>query len=262
MTGHFIKLFGSKVGKFDARKLAKILNASYSEGSAVTEQITKKTFAPSTLFYGHGECPRYWFLAFNGAEFVKQPDAYSVDNMQSGTDAHRRMQANFEASGLTIENEVEIKNENPPIRGFIDAIVRDYDGEDILVEIKTTRAEAFAHLVAKNKGREYQEMQLLVYMYLLKNQYGALLYENKNDHNKLLIPVELTDENKAKVEKVFEWMRMVRANWDAGELPEIPYRSNSKICKSCPIRNWCFGKEAGTIKLPTLSYKEEDANNE
>ena len=24
----------------------------------------KKTFAPSTIAYGHGECPRYWYLAF------------------------------------------------------------------------------------------------------------------------------------------------------------------------------------------------------
>ena len=27
---------------------------------------TKKTFAPSTISYSHGECPRYWYLAFDG----------------------------------------------------------------------------------------------------------------------------------------------------------------------------------------------------
>jgi len=26
----------------------------------------KKTFAPSTIAYGHGECARYWYLAFEG----------------------------------------------------------------------------------------------------------------------------------------------------------------------------------------------------
>ena len=29
----------------------------------------KKSFAPSTIAYGHGECPRYWYLAFEGGEF-------------------------------------------------------------------------------------------------------------------------------------------------------------------------------------------------
>ena len=24
---------------------------------------TKKTFAPSTIAYSHGECPRYWYLS-------------------------------------------------------------------------------------------------------------------------------------------------------------------------------------------------------
>lgn len=266
MAGQFLKLFGTRAGNFDARELAKILDASYTAKDQATEEITKETFAPSTLFYpyGPGGCPRYWYLAFNGAEFVKAPDAYSVDNMQSGTDAHRRMQANFEASGLEIENERELRHDDPPIRGFVDSIVKNYNGHNIIIEIKTTRAEAFAHLVAKNQGREYQVMQLLLYMYLLNEQYGALLYENKNDHQKLLIPIEMTEDNKQKVEKSLEWMRMVYVNFKDGALPENPYRSNSRICKSCPIQNWCFSKEEGTIKLATLSYteKEKDASNE
>ena len=30
-----------------------------------TEFKTKKSFSPSTLVYGSGACPRYWFLAFS-----------------------------------------------------------------------------------------------------------------------------------------------------------------------------------------------------
>jgi CRISPR/Cas system-associated exonuclease Cas4 (RecB family) len=264
MAGQFVKLFGTKKGIFDAAKLADILDASYTADANTTETITKTRFAPSTLLYGQGACPRYWHLVFNGAEFIKEHDAYGIDNMQSGTDAHHRMQKNFEASGLDIENEVELINEDPPIRCFVDSIVKDYNGHNVVVEIKTTRAEAFAHLVAKNEGRPYQVMQLLIYMYLLDEQYGCLLYENKNDHQKLMIPVEMTPENKAKVEKAFEWMRMVYANYQVGELPMNPYRSNSRVCKGCPIKKWCFAQEEGTIKLATLSYttKEKDADSE
>jgi hypothetical protein len=28
--------------------------------------MKKKTFSPSTIVFGHGKCPRYWYLAFEG----------------------------------------------------------------------------------------------------------------------------------------------------------------------------------------------------
>jgi CRISPR/Cas system-associated exonuclease Cas4 (RecB family) len=262
MGNHFVRIFSNKKVGFDSAKLADILDASYTVKSNKTEFLTKTSFAPSTLFYGHGECPRYWFLAFSGAEFVKEYEPYSVDNMQSGTDAHRRMQANFDSSHLNIENERELKNEDPPIRGYVDAIVKNFYGHNIVVEIKTTRAEAFAYLVAKNEGREYQLMQLLLYMYLLDEPYGALLYENKNDHKKLLIPVEMTEKNKRAVERVLTWMREVYANYQTNQLPIRPYRKNSKICGGCPIKEDCFSREDGIIKIDTMSYKEQNVDSE
>lgn len=252
---NFVKLFSdAKVG-FDSRKLTELLDGAFSEVQT-DEFITKENFAPSTLLYpyGPGGCPRYWYLARRGAQFEKRVDAYSADNMKSGTDAHTRIQANFANSGIEVEIEQELFYDDPPIHAFVDLVVKNFDGLEIPIEIKTTRAEAFAYLVARNEGREYQVMQLLIYMYIRGDQYGALIYENKNDHKKLLIPVEMTLENKAKVEALFDWARMVR---DLEELPKKPYRSNSKICKACPIKNWCFSQEEGTITVDTLSYTEE-----
>jgi|SRR5215217_119325 len=254
----FYRMFSNRNASFDANGLADILDASYTQKSNKTEFLTKKGFAPSTLTYGNGECPRYWYMAFNGVEFVKSYDPYSVDNMQSGTDAHRRMQQNFAESGLEIECERELTYDDPPIRCFVDGIIKyHWKGKDVVVEIKTTRAEAFAYLAAKNEAREYQKMQLLIYMHIMGERYGAILYENKNDHKKLLIPVEMTAENKVKVEKAFAWMRMVRANWEEQQLPVRPYRKNSRICAGCPIKTACFAESDGIIELPILDYTIE-----
>lgn len=266
-NNHFVSLYYNRKAKeagFDVKKLTEILNAAYTQDYDKTEHLTKTGFAPSTLFYGEGDCPRRWFLAFSGADFVKAYEPYSVDNMRSGTDAHRRMQENFQNSELDVIVEEELECEDPPIHCFVDVVVKNFAGiDEIPIEIKTTRTEAFAHLVVKNEGRDYQVAQLLLYMYLKEKHWGALLYENKNDHKKLLIPVEMTPERQEKIESIISWMRLVYANWKEGELPKIPYRKNSKVCGGCQLKDWCFTQSEGTISLPTLSkYTEgQDGNS-
>ena len=76
---------------------------------------TKKSFSPSSLVYGNGACPRYWFLAFNGAEFYDDADPYAVANMNSGTQAHERIQKAIEDAGIMVEKEKKIITQDPPI---------------------------------------------------------------------------------------------------------------------------------------------------
>ena len=54
--------------QLDAKELVKIIEAGYLVGRE-PKHTQKKTFGPSTIAYGHGECPRYWYLAFEGAVF-------------------------------------------------------------------------------------------------------------------------------------------------------------------------------------------------
>lgn len=239
---------------YNLENLTQIIDATYGQGSNVHEMKTKQSFSPSVVGYSSGTCPRRHVLAFRGADFDQEYDFTSADNMQAGTDAHTRIQNNITNSAINCEIEHELFNEDPPIHGFVDVILKNFNGYNIVVEIKTTRWEAFEWRRAKNAGPGYQELQLLIYLYILQEQYGILLYENKNDHRKLIIPVELTPENKAKVEKVFDWMRSVYTAYQAGDLPKKPFRSNSKICKQCPIKNWCFDQPEGKINLEVLEY--------
>lgn len=240
---------------YNLKNLAKVIDASYTDGVNRKEFIQKETFSPSTIGYQSGRCPRRWVMAFRGAEFNQQHESQSADNMAAGTAAHERIQNNFHhANDFTVDIEWDLWNEDPPVHGYVDMILRDYNGFDIVVEIKTTRTEAFTIRKANNAGPDYQVLQLLLYMYFLDIKHGLLLYEDKNDHDKLLVPVEMTPDNRQKIEKVVEWMREVKKTYENGDLPERPYRKNSKECKSCPLLEWCTQKPEGNVKIDPLEF--------
>lgn len=214
----------------------------------------KKSFSPSTLVYGKGACPRYWFLAFSGAEFEDNTDAYAAANMSSGTMSHVRIQKAIEDSGILVDKEKRVVASDPPIFGLADAIIQ-WEEEQPVVEIKTMKEESFAYR-KHAKPPNYHLMQLIIYMKILGKKLGLLLYENKNSHELHAITVEPTDEYKNWVEYAFDWMKKVYARWESGEIPEKPYRSNSKICKDCPVQKACYAAPKGKGKMKPLEYLE------
>ncbi len=242
---------------YDLKELSKVLDASYSDSFTIDEEIKKESFSPSVIGYGSGTCPRRWVLAFRGGDWYQKHSSNSVDNMEAGTDAHARIQANLQNSDLKVIIEKELLVKDPPVRGFVDVIIEDFNGFNIVIEIKTTRTEAWASRQVKNKGPAYQTLQLLLYLYFLGEEFGLLLYEDKNDHRKLLIPVQMTEKNRAAVEKVVAWMREVHKVYTDGKLPKNPFRSNSKICKECPLQKWCYSQPEGDIDVEVLKYEDD-----
>jgi CRISPR/Cas system-associated exonuclease Cas4 (RecB family) len=220
---------------------------------------TKKTFAPSTIAYSHGECPRYWYLAFEGAVFEDNADAYGGANMTSGTKSHERIQQAMADAGILKDAEFKVTYSDPPIFGFGDVIL-DWAGEDLLGEIKTMPNEGFEYRKAKGRPKVGHLVQLLIYMKILNKTRAVLIYENKNNHDLLILPVEVTPGSYAVewVNNAFEWMRVVRKAWEEKTLPAKNYRSNSKICKTCPIRATCDSVGEGTIKIKSLEPLDED----
>lgn len=212
---------------------------------------TKKSFSPSSLAYGHGECPRYWYLAFEGGEFADNADAYAVANMSNGTLSHERIQEAIDKSGILVEKEKKIINSDPPIFGFVDAIIK-WDDQDFVGEIKTMREESFQYRKTANKPPDYHLIQLLIYMKVLKMDKGLLIYESKNSHELHVIPVEIKPEYVDWMDNAFDWMRQVRKAWEDKQLPTKPYRSNSKICKGCPLKSTCDSAGKGDIKITPL----------
>ncbi len=225
----------------------------------------KKSFAPSSIAYQHGQCPRYWFLAFDGNVFDDYTDAHGAANMSSGTMGHDRIQKAMLASGVAVEyvndkgektTEFKVISNDPPIFGYGDAMLN-WEGEEIVGEIKTMMNEAFEYRKKTNKPKTGHLIQLLIYMKILGKQKGALIYENKNTHELMIIPVQVNDNYRQWVEYAFTWMREVRKAWNDRTIPTKNYRGNSKICKTCPVKAACAEAGTGTVKIASLEELSE-----
>jgi len=216
----------------------------------------KKTFAPSTIAFGHGECARYWYLAFEGGTFEDNADAYGGANMTSGTKSHERIQQAMEDAGILIDSEFKVVNNDPPIFGFGDVILN-WEGEELLGEIKTMPAEGFEYRKASGKPKIGHLIQLIIYMKILNKSKAVLIYENKNNHDLLIIPVEVNKTYIEWVDYAFDWMRTVRKAWEDKTIPKKNYRSNSRICKTCPLSKVCAEAEVGSIQIKSLEAISE-----
>ena len=252
------------------------INAGYLVKTK-TKFVKKDNFSASGLTYGAGECPRYWTLAFDGQITYDNSDAMGVANRTQGTLGHGRIQEAIEASGLLAQDlemdplprkynkqthpamEFRVKVDDPPFDGYGDVMI-DYKGERLVGEIKTIRNDEFEYRKINRRSKMAHLMQLLLYMKVWKMRKGVMIYENKNTHELLTLPVVVSEHYRAWAEEVFEWMKLVYKNWQEKQLPEIPYRSNSKICKVCPIQKACAEAGDGTIKIKPMRLLKDEVD--
>jgi CRISPR/Cas system-associated exonuclease Cas4 (RecB family) len=233
---------------FETAKMGELLEEASRRGGRENKFLTKKSFAPSGIGYGSGTCPRYWYMAFHGANFEYDTDARSRANMDSGTAAGERIADLFKEAGILNASEFKVIHEDPPIFGYGDLAVT-WQGEQMVGEVKTTKQESFNFRRTKMKAPGYQLIQLLIYMKVLKKEKGFFVIENKNTHELLILPVKMTPENEELVDSVFEWMRTVKKNSDEDLLPKRPFTPKSLQCKSCPVQKECWeGYERKTAK--------------
>ena len=237
-------------------ELIQKINSGYTVNRIAKHQ-KKNSFAPSTIAFSHGECARYWYLAFDGNVFEDNADAYGAANMTAGTKSHERIQeAMGNVDGFLVDSEFKVVSEDPPIFGYGDVMLN-WDGQDLLGEIKTMPSEGFEYRKANGKPKTGHLIQLLIYMKILKKDKAVLIYENKNNHELLVLPVELNSYYAGWVDRAFGWMKEVRSAWENRTLPEKNYRSNSKICKTCPLSKICSESGTGDIKINSLEQIDE-----
>lgn len=267
-----IKTSSSVKPAFDVSGLVEKINSGYlvEQGPKFT---TKKTFAPSTLSYsdGEGSCPRYWYFAFDGTTFDKTNTADQIANMSNGIFSHTRIEKALLGSGIAriykkenavtkeLEDTTEFKviNSEPPIFGYGDCMLVLDNDEEVVGEIKTQNNEAFEYRKRVGKPKLDHVAQTLIYMKVLKRSKGMIIYENKNNHELLLFPIEVNDHYRAWIDDTFSWMTSVKSAWKNKELPIKNYRSNAKVCKICPVRKTCDEAGDGVIKIQSLKELSE-----
>lgn len=204
--------------------------------------------------------------------FESNDTPYSVANITAGTKSHDRIQQALLDAEIVIPyldeeetkkqgkdvftTEFKVINNDPPIFGYGDAMLN-WEGEEIVGEIKTMSSDAFEYHKIHGKPKLSNIMQLLIYMKVLQKPKGVLIYENKNNHDLLIFPIEVNDHYIAWIDKTFDWMRRVRQSWKDKQIPQKNYRSNSKICKGCPVKAACALADPGTIKIEPLEKLSE-----
>jgi len=246
-------------GKFNTKEFAEMLDDAYLATKRPDGEMKKKSFSPSSLGYGHGNCPRYWYMAFSGAQFIDNNDAQAVANMAHGTQAHERLQKLIKSQETdlfkttkinSVQTETEITNEYPPIRGFIDLII-DWDGTNVIGEIKTAKQEVWDQRQVTMASSANHLLQLLMYMHIKEFDEGFFIYENKNTQEILVIPVYMTERNKEIIKNLFLWLQEVYDNYKDGGLPMRPFIKTSSSCKYCPLKKSCWAKtaELGNVQI-------------
>ena len=237
-------------GKFDPNLFAEEIEKSYLKQRRPDGFTKKKTFSPSTIGYGHGNCPRYWFYAFNGADFVESTTAQGIANMQNGSMAHDRIQKIIGGTDRDADFEVEILNSDPPIRGFADLIMI-WNGEEVIGEIKTAKEEVYAHRQSSMKPSPNHLLQLLIYMKVRKAAQGVFIYENKNTQELCLIPIRVNDKYIKIIDELFAWLREVYSAYENNMLPNRTGTKSVPMCKNCPVKNTCWAEKPddGTIQI-------------
>jgi len=242
-----IKASNRTPGRINTQEVIEKIESGYLVNDRDTFK-TKKSFSPSTLVYGHGACPRYWYLAFHGAEFNDVVTPHQVANMRNGSLAHERIQQAIADAGILVTKEKKIVHSDPPIFGYCDAEIL-WNDAIVPCEIKTTNDMSFVKRKESATALSYHIAQLLMYMHIEDHDMGLIIYENKNTHDLYVLPVEMNQHYRDWISYLFGWCRDVKAASDQDMLPNKLYRSNSKVCKTCPIAATCKA-------LPTLADVE------
>lgn len=254
MAEHLLKkiLQKSTDTTVDLSKIADIINEGYVKNVELDLKEKgvqrKKSFAPSKLVWNEGTCPRYWYLAFEGNEVENKSDGPGIANMLAGIDGHERIAKALKNQNIVKWLEEWINYEDPPIGGRGDGMFV-IDGQDILIEIKTTNERNFEYRKQTNTASNSNRIQLLIYMKILNHQLGAIIYENKNTNEILVIPVVPTQEDVDEINSIFDWMRRVKKAFDDKQLPERISKQGTKMCKACPLEKVCDSREKGVIKI-------------
>lgn len=237
----------SESNQIDLSMIIEKINDGYLVGKE-PQFAKKKSFAPSTLVYNHGICPRYWYLAFEGNVFESNNTSQQVANMENGSKSHDRIQEAIQKTGIAKETEFKIINNDPPIFGYGDLLV-DIKENDVVVEIKTVDDVGFQRITQSNKPRSYHVLQTLIYMKIMNVSTGAILYENKNTHDMMVFPISVTEEYKEYLSYMFDWMRDVYSAWKNQTMPKRPFRGKTKVCQNCPVVNACYDLPDGTLDI-------------
>ena len=141
-------------------------------------------FYPSSL---GNQCDRFLYNSYNGLVEEQVIDAKTKRIFDCGDYLGYRYEKYFEKMGILIGTETPVKNENPPISGRIDFLIKHEKLSIAVIELKSINTRGFKAL---SKPKDDHFIQIQLYLNLTNRENGIVLYECKDDQQVKAFSVE------------------------------------------------------------------------
>lgn len=126
----------------------------------------------------------------------------------------------------------------------------------VVVDMKTSGKNAFTNTVMKTGAHKYYQIQLTIYINVLKCDWGMLIYEEKDNFELASFKVEANPDWWQKI----RWQAMEMQRMAADPKPKLPpprpISKSSHDCKDCPFVGKCHA--SAIWNDPELDRKRKD----
>ena len=192
------------------------------EKTLLRQPYKRTHFSPSQAHM----CPRALYYHMLGYNQDPIPDQ-SLRRMAIGTVFHEFIEQRLKDTGLLVSSEVEVTYDDPPIRGFYDAVIqRPSDGKEILVEVKSM-AEPKNPKYAQYLPRHDHLIQWNLYSLMTGINDGIVFYVNKNNQEYIICE---TERNESIINTTLDKFKLVQEHLAKEE--HVPYQPDWK-------HDWC-----------------------
>lgn len=188
------------------------------------EPYVRTHFSPSQAHL----CPRALYYYMLGYEVDPISDN-SLRRMAVGTTFHEFIEKRLTDAGVLVSAEQEITYDDPPIRGFYDAIIkRPSDDKEFLLELKSMAAPKFKKdYQGEDLPRQDHLMQWNLYSLMTGINDGMIFYINKNTQDYYIKEITRNDDI---IEQVLNKFKLVQEHLANEEI--VPYQPDWK-------HDWC-----------------------
>jgi hypothetical protein len=156
-------------------------------------------------------------------------------------------------SGMELEQQVRVEDKVLDVSGKTDAILTGIvDGKRTkeVLEVKTKHSKAFWYMQKEGKPMRQHEMQLWLYLYLLKIDLGTILYMSKDDMAILQYVVRLDDEELGG--EVLLYLDQLNKAWKGKDILSLELPADDAWqAKYCNYHKKCINDAyLATLKFP------------
>ena len=233
--------------------LDKIINDSFNR-----EPYAKKSWWATDL----NSCLRGAFYRRKGLPPTSMISPDRLGIMEVGKIVEGWIVDKVKQSGNFIAEQLRVEAPEYEASGKIDLILNE-NGRPILYEIKSTNSFSFKYKIKNKEPQPQHKLQTLFYLWRLRNHghqeishidlsnlEGRIIYVSRDDLNRLIIPVDYSENA---IKPIVEQLEILNVSWKKDELPPVPEpviydEERGKwginwVCDFCSYHELCAGRD-------------------